>query len=161
MSVGERPELVKQAYSSLRLWWSSPVGLNRQHQGAMRTSEVPDGGMVGVHLGRAQPLDPPDVAQDVLRLGQERLVEGRTGEMAQLLLAAATAAVPQGQVFGFRPLVGEGCPEVLLKGTYRHRLLLGKACSPQRAQLLSCCTVPFIKASADLCSTLLHGNQTG
>jgi len=68
-----------------------------------------------IHLGRPQPLDPPDVAQDVLRLRQQRLVEGRAGEVAQFVLAAASTAVAQGRVVGCGALDGEGRPKALLK----------------------------------------------
>jgi len=50
----------------------------------------------------------PDVAQDVLRLRQQCLVEGRAGEVAQLVLAVARAAVLQGFVIGLGALGGEG-----------------------------------------------------
>jgi len=48
------------------------------------------------------------VAQDVLRLRQQCLVEGRAGEVAQLVLAVARAAVLQGFVIGLGALGGEG-----------------------------------------------------
>jgi len=57
------------------------------------------------------------VAHDIPRLRQERLVEGRVGEVAQLVLAAARTAVAQGRFNGFGALGGEGGPEMLLESS--------------------------------------------
>ena len=64
------------------------------------------------------------MAQDVLRLRQQRLVEGRAGEVAQLVLAAASTAVAQGWIVGFGALSDKGGPEMLLESVTTSHLLM-------------------------------------